>query len=166
LTFDQSCEHVLEVLLLLYLLDFHQFHNSNVLDSELQVVELGQEVDNLLVSKDVLLKLLKSLGNLNVVHVKALVLLVVVLLLLERLHQLILLSKEHLLTSLFEKSGVDFLGENQDIVKRRNGKFSNFELEPLHLFVEILVAVSNLCEAAQAQGLDDGLGGKAEGDLR
>lgn len=130
------------------------------------MVELGQEVDHLLVSKDVLLKLLEGLGNLNVVHVKALVLLVVVLLLLERLHQLILLTKEHLLTSLFEKSGVDFLGEDQDIVERCNWQFSNFELESLDSFAKILVPILNLCEAAQAEGLDDGLGGEAEGDLR
>ena len=35
LVFNQILEHVLDVLLLLLLLDFDQFHDSNVLDSEL-----------------------------------------------------------------------------------------------------------------------------------
>ena len=61
--------------------------------------QLGEEADHLLILQVRVLQILHRLGDLDVVHLEALVLLVARLLLLKLLHEEVLLLEEHLLTS-------------------------------------------------------------------
>ena len=82
---------------ILALLAIDQLSHSYVLDSKFQVVHLRVEKHDFVILDLLSLKLVEGGGNLGVVHVQALMLLVVPLLLLELLHEHVLLVKEKFL---------------------------------------------------------------------
>ncbi len=162
---DQTLKHVLDVGRVGMILMLMKLHEGHVFDAKFQVVQFGQEMDHLLVCQHVLLKLFDCLSDLNVVHVKSLILLMVVFLLLKGLHELILFAKEHLLSNLLDLLGVDLLREDQNVVERSHRQLGDLELELLNGFIQILVSVTDFSQTGKTQRLDNRFGGESENDL-
>ena len=129
------------------------------------MIQLCQEMNHFLVGQHVVLELLESLGDLNIVHIKSLILLVIIFLLLQRLHQLILLAKKHLLSGFLDKLSVNFLGQHKDVVKRSNRQFCDFELELLDSVFKFLISVTNFGQTCQAQDLDNRFSSESQNNL-
>ena len=126
------------------------------------MIESGQEVDDLLIGQHVLLQIVKLLGNLDVVHLKSSVLLVVILLLLKGFHKVVLLAEKHLLTSALNQHRVDLLGQGKNVVERCDWQACNLHLEALDSLVELNILLLDFLEVAELQLLDDRLHGEAK----
>ncbi len=144
---DELFKGVLEAGLRRVRTHLNHLHHGDVLDAKLQVTELRHEVDHLLVSEELLLDLLQSLGDLLVIHVQAVILLMVIFLLLQSLHELVLLIKEHALTSTIDKVLVDFLGEDEDVVEGSRWDPCNLHLVLLDGLVQCLVMLADRLDA-------------------
>ena len=94
-----------------------KIRGCNVLDSKLQLSDIFQLFDDLFIFDLVLLYLFESLGDLDVIHIKSLILLVPLLFLIKKGHQLVLLLEEKLLTSSVEEDAEHLLRDHNDIIE-------------------------------------------------
>ena len=115
-----------------------------------------------MIGKHVLLKVLELLGDLDVIHIEALILPVPVLLLLEFFHECVLLAEEHLLTSAINQLLVDLLGQGENVVERSDLQASNLHVETLNVLVKLRVLVLNRLQVRKLQLFDHRFDGKTK----
>lgn len=125
------------------------------------MVQLRQEEDNRLILQMILLQLLHRLCNLDVVHLEAQELLVMVFLVLQLAHKDLLFLVEHLLASPVKERRVDLLGQGKDIVEWGVRDTCHLEAELVDRFLQFTVFALNLHKLFVIQSLDDRLGSEA-----
>ena len=162
---DELGNRILRVVFALVFLDRHQLHNSDILHTQLKMVELGQEFNHLMISKHVLLEVLELLGNLDIVHIEALILSVPVFLFLEFFHESVLFAEKHLFTSAINQLLVDLLWQGENVVERGLWQTSNLHVEALNMLVELRVLILNSLQVRKLQLFDNRFDSKTKRHL-
>lgn len=130
------------------------------------MVHLGVEMDYLLIFKSLFLDFLQGYGDVDVIHFETLILLVPFFLLLEFFHETFLLAKEHFLASTLNHHGVNFLGQDENVVERGLRDACHFHLKLPNGPINLAVHISESIDSVLAEFLDVRLLGESHSDFR
>ena len=163
---DHISQSLADVCSLLLCLNHEELRDSGVLYSKLKMVHLSVELDYLLIFKSLFLDFLQGYGDVDIVHFETLILLVPFFLLLELFHETFLLAKEHLLTSALYHHGVNFLGQDENVVERGLRNACHFHLKLPNGPINLAVHIHESIDSVHAEFLDVRLLGESHSDLR